>query len=443
MGREISQKLLNFIRQSPSCYHAVENIALELKKQGFVQLPENRPWAVEPGGRYFVARNGSSIIAFTAPEHFERFLIIAAHTDFPAFKLKENPDMAVEQKYSCFNVEKYGGMIYSTWFDRPLSIAGRVALSKGRGIEVRLVNMDRDLCMIPSLAIHMDRELNQGHSWQLQKECLPLVGNDLEQSGIHHILEREAGIPAGQVMGMDLFLYNRMGGSIWGAKEEFLSAPRLDNLSNTFLGLQAFLGSGNGQSALVYCAFDNEEVGSATRQGAGSTFLGETLLRLNFAMGRTYEEYCMAISGGFMLSADNAHGMHPNYKEKADPINRPVLNGGIVIKSSAAMKYTTDAVSMAVFRAICQQAHLPCQVYTNHSDIPGGSTLGSISNTRVPIPTVDIGIPQLAMHSAYETVGCADIEAMGNAMELFYCCGISMGQPGNYDIVRNADETGS
>ena len=415
------EELFSFIEKSPSAFHAVETMRQELENAGYHQLLESESWVLHRGGKYYVIRNGSSIIAFRIPaKGFVGYQIVASHSDSPSFKIKENPEIEAEGHYVKLNVEKYGGMLMAPWFDRPLSVAGRVIVREENHLAVKLVNVDRDLVMIPNLAIHMNRDANEGMKYNAQKDMLPLYGSETAKGTFMETIAKAAGVKAGNIVGHDLFLYNRMKGSIWGAGQEFLSIGRLDDLQCAFASLQGFLQAEEGDSVPVHCVFDNEEVGSSTKQGAASTFLYDTLTRINEALGRTKSQYQQALASSFMLSADNAHGVHPNYSEKACPTNRPYLNGGVVMKFSANQKYTTDGVAAALFREICKRADVPVQSYLNRSDVPGGSTLGNISGTQVALNTVDIGLAQLAMHSPYETGGVKDTEYMIRVMRQFY-----------------------
>ena len=415
------EELFSFIEKSPSAFHAVETMRQELENAGYHQLLESESWVLHRGGKYYVIRNGSSIIAFRIPaKGFVGYQIVASHSDSPSFKIKENPEMEAEGHYVKLNVEKYGGMLMAPWFDRPLSVAGRVIVREQNHLAVKLVNVDRDLLMIPNLAIHMNRDANEGMKYNAQKDMLPLYGSETSKGTFMETIAESAGVEAETIVGHDLFLYNRTKGCVWGAGQEFLSVGRLDDLQCACASLKGFLQAEEGDSLPVHCVFDNEEVGSGTKQGAASTFLYDTLTRINEALGRTKSQYQQALASSFMLSADNAHGVHPNYSEKACPTNRPYLNGGVVMKFSANQKYTTDGVAAALFREICKRADVPVQSYLNRSDVPGGSTLGNISGTQVALNTVDIGLAQLAMHSPYETGGVKDTEYRIRVMRQFY-----------------------
>lgn len=415
---ETTEKLLDFIEKSPTAFQAVDEMQKRLTENGFEVLSEKEYWKLVPGGKYLVTRNNSALIAFCIPEKESRvFHIMASHSDSPSFKIKENPEIKVDNSYVKLNVEKYGGMLMAPWFDRPLSVAGRVIIRRNGGLKEKLVNIKRDLVMIPNLAIHMNREANNGVSYNPQKDLQPLFAVGNTDRTLLEIIAEQVGIKKEDIISHDLFLYNRMPGTVWGADREFVSSARLDDLQCAFASMEGLLRAQNHESIAVHCVMDNEEVGSGTKQGAASTFLKDTLLRINMGLGRTYEEYLMTLAGSFMVSADNAHALHPNYTDKTDPTNHPVLNKGIVIKFNANQKYCTDAVSAAIFKELCTKAGVPYQTFVNRSDIAGGSTLGNISNTQVPMNTVDIGLPQLAMHSPYETAGVKDTEYLVRAAE--------------------------
>ena len=415
---ETTEKLLDFIEKSPTAFQAVDEMQKRLTENGFEVLSEKEYWKLIPGGKYLVTRNNSALIAFCIPEKESRvFHIMASHSDSPSFKIKENPEIKVDNSYVKLNVEKYGGMLMAPWFDRPLSVAGRVIIRRNDGLEEKLINIKRDLVMIPNLAIHMNREANNGVAYNPQKDLQPLFAAGNTDRTLLEIIAEQTGVKKEDIISHDLFLYNRMLGTIWGADKEFVSSARLDDLQCAFASMEGLLRAQNHESIAVHCVMDNEEVGSGTKQGAASTFLKDTLLRINMGLGRTYEEYLMTLAGSFMVSADNAHALHPNYTDKTDPTNHPVLNKGIVIKFNANQKYCTDAVSAAIFKELCTKAGVPYQTFVNRSDIAGGSTLGNISNTQVPMNTVDIGLPQLAMHSPYETAGVKDTEYLVRAAE--------------------------
>lgn len=423
MDYKIFQELAEFLEKSPSSFHAAENMKDLLLSKNFEQLHENQKWQVRPGGRYFVMRNGSSLIAFAIPEYeFKGMRIMASHGDSPTFKIKENPELETDGHYIRLNVERYGGMLCAPWFDRPLSVAGRVIVkdpSSGSFVS-KLVNIDRDLVLIPNLAIHMNRDANNGYKYNAQKDMLPLYGDLTSKGTFMQTIAEAAGVKEDDILGHDLFLYNREKASIWGASGEFISCGRLDDLQCAFASLKGFLAGDKQEYMAVHCVLDNEEVGSGTKQGAASTFLYDTLTRIHDCLGLTREDYLIHLANSLMISADNAHAVHPNHTEKADPSNRPYINEGIVIKFNANQKYCTDGVSAAMFRDICRTADVPVQTFVNRSDMAGGSTLGNISNTQVALNTVDIGLPQLAMHSPYETAGVKDTEYLIRAAREFF-----------------------
>lgn len=417
---DISRDLIHFIAKSPSTFHAVRGIKAALLYAGFTEIREEDPWQIEKGGKYVVTRNGSALMAFTVPEEgAEAFHITASHCDSPTFKIKENPEIA-DGPYVKLNVEGYGGMIMSTWLDRPLSVAGRLLVTENGHLAEKIVAIDGTMLVIPSVAIHMDRSVNQHKEWKVQKDMLPLYGMTGAKTPFMDVIAAAAKVKAEDILANDLTLYSRVPAAIWGEEREFISSPKLDDLQCAFACFRGFTQGQKEKYISVYALFDNEEVGSATSQGAGSTFLANTLERLARSLGYSYDETMAMIARSFMISADNAHSVHPNHPEYADPVNRPVINGGIVIKYSAAQKYATNAFSAAYFKKLCKDHDIPTQTFTNHSDNPGGSTLGNISNTRVAMPTVDIGLPQLAMHSSYETAGVKDTAYLVDAVTKFY-----------------------
>ena len=425
------ENLFSFIRKSPTAFHAVKNISEILLSNGFERLLESERWNLMGGKKYFVVRNDSSIIAFACPKNFSSpagFKIVASHSDSPCFKVKENPEIESGDMV-VLNVEKYGGMLMNPWFDRPLSVAGRICVKKDGKIERILFDIERPLLMIPNLAIHFNRDANDGHKIKVQEELRPVFSIDKEKKLISVVAEC-AGVNDDEILSHDMFLYAREEPVSWGAENEFLSSPRLDDLECAYCTLIGFLNGLKSQLSeskseaesqiAVYCVFDNEEVGSSTMQGANSSFLSDTLSRIGEKFGCSVEDYKIAISKSFMISADNAHALHPNYASVSDPINSPKINGGIVIKFNAAQKYTTDAPSSALFKEICKKAGVPFQIFTNNSDIAGGSTLGNISQSQVSIRCVDIGLAQWAMHSPYETAGSKDVDFLIKALKNYF-----------------------
>ncbi len=416
---DLNHDLLHFIGQSPSIFHAVHHIKTALIYAGFTEIREEDPWHIKQGGKYVVTRNGSALMAFTIPEDDGKaFHVTVAHGDSPTFKIKENPELK-DKNYIRLNVEGYGGMMMSSWLDRPLSVAGRLFVKEKDYIIPKLVALDGTFLLIPSVAIHMDRTVNQGKSWSIQTDLLPLYGTAHCETPFMSLVANAAGVDEKQIIAHDLFLYNRTPGILWGAEKEFISSPKLDDLHSAFASFRGFTMGKKEKNISLYALFDNEEVGSGTAQGAGSTFLTNTIHRIAFALGKNYDETEAMIAKSFMISADNGHAIHPNHSEYADPINAPILNGGVVIKFNAQQRYATNGYTAAIFRNICEKANVPVQNFTNHSDNPGGSTLGNISTTKIAIPTVDIGLAQLAMHSAYETAGSYDTEYLTKAIAAF------------------------
>ena len=414
-----TEKLLAFLDASPSVYHAAKNIEEELKKAGYTGLSEANRWELAPGGKYYVTRGGSAVLAFRIPRRWPKgFMMTASHCDRPTFKIKENGELT--GTYTRLATEKYGGMIMSTWLDRPLSIAGRVLVETENGIESKLVNIDRDLLLIPNVAIHMNRQVNDGFKWNPAVDTIPLLGGKNAAGKLNALLEEMAG---GKVLGHDLYLYARQKATVWGMEEEYICAPALDDLECAWSCTQGFLNSGENSVIPVLCVFDSEEVGSNSVQGAASMLLQSTLERICGALGL---ELGQMLAQSFMVSADNAHAVHPNHPEYADPNNAPVLGGGIVLKFNAAQRYTTDGISAAVLRSVCAKANVPVQTFYNRADLPGGSTLGHISLNHVSVPTADIGLAQLAMHSACESAAVVDAVSLEKTMEAFYSCALEI-----------------
>ncbi|WP_304127231.1 M18 family aminopeptidase [Mogibacterium diversum] len=433
---DYNKELMSFLDKSPTAFHAISSIKKKLIASGYSELAESEKWELTEGGKYFVTRNDSSIIAFRVPRfNFTGFMISAAHSDSPAFKVKENPEI-IENGYVKLNVEGYGGMLMAPWLDRPLSVAGRIIVKNGNKLEVRLVNVDRDLLLIPNVAIHMNCDANKGQTWNAQVDMLPVLGSADEAKGsFMRIIAESASVSDSDIISHDLFVYARDKGKVWGGSDEYISSPHLDDLQCVYGCLEGFLGANNSSSVPVLAVFDNEETGSLTKQGADSTLLEDVLKRISLSCGKDEESYYRSVSSSFMVSADNAHALHPNHPEKADPVNRPAINKGIVIKFNAAQHYTTDAVSCAVYRDLCESNDIPVQVFTNRSDSRGGSTLGNVSNAHVSLNTVDIGLAQLAMHSCYETAGAKDTKHLIDAMTIFYSKTFRVGASGSFELL--------
>lgn len=420
-----TKELLHFIEQSPSAFHAAANLKEMAEKAGYQVLSEQEEWSLVPGGRYVVLRNSSSVAAFAVPECFapkqgrdvKGFHIVAAHTDSPTYKIKENPELKVEEQYIRLNTERYGGMLQNTWLDRPLSVAGRLAVRTESGIEERLVRVNQDLLVIPNVAIHMNREATE---YNAQTDMLPLYAQTGGRQHFMDTLAKAAGVKKEDILAYDLFLYVREQGRVFGGNGEFILSPRLDDLQCAYSAMKAMTETAPEEYLNLCVVFDNEEVGSGTRQGADSTFLSDLLERIREAFGESSGWLQQKVAGSLLISADNAHAVHPNHPEKADPTNRPYLNGGIVIKYHGSQRYTTDAMTAAAMKELCREADVPVQTYTNRSDIAGGSTLGNISAAHVSLPSVDIGLPQLAMHSAVETAGVRDTEYAVRMLKVFF-----------------------
>lgn len=417
---KLHQQLLDYISASPTAFHAAAESARLLKEAGFQELRETEPWHLSPGGKYFVTRNLSSVIAFRLPETgYRAFQIVAAHLDSPCFKLKGKGVTACGGKYAMLDTEMYGGAISASWLDRPLSVAGRLLVKTKEGVKPMLVDAGKDMLVIPNLCIHFNRGVNDGKPLKVSTDMMPLYSLN-KNADIKSQLCAVAGIDEKDVLAEELYVYNRMPGTVWGPEEEFISSPRLDDLACAFFALMAVIGAEKPGNAAVACLFDNEEVGSGTRQGADSDFLENVLARIGRAMGKGEEEHEAALASSFLVSADNAHAVHPNHPETADQANGVWMNEGIVIKFSDNQRYTSDAVSAAVFRSVCEKAGVPVQAFYNHSDITGGSTLGHLSGRHVSVTAVDIGLAQLAMHSSWETAGAKDLCAMVSGMSAFY-----------------------
>ena len=425
MVNENVKELMTFLDGAPSVYHAVEQLRRMFEDAGYTRLDEGGRWDLQVGGKYYLTRGGSAIVGFRIPcADPQGFLMTASHSDRPTFKIKENGEL--DGNYVRIATEKYGGMLMAPWFDRPLSVAGRVMVETEAGVQTKLVNIDRDLMMIPNVAIHMNRKANDGYAYNPTSDTIPVLGGKDAKGRLMALLEEQAG---GEILAHDLFLYNRDRAKVWGAQEEFFSAQAIDDLECAWSTVKGFLTAGESRSIPVVCVFDSEEVGSSSVQGAASTLLADTIARI--CRARDLEPERM-LSQSFLISADNAHGIHPNHPELADAANAPVVNGGVVLKFNANLRYTTDGVSAAVFRRVCRLADVPVQTYYNRADIPGGSTLGNISLGQVSVPTADIGLAQLAMHSCYETAGVQDVEHLLKAMQVYYGSTLTVTAEGTY-----------
>lgn len=434
MATTLTKQLLDFLDASPSCYHAVAYLVQTLDKMGYQKLLEHQTWNLSCGGKYFVTRGDSSLLAFRIPEgRVTGYQLAAAHSDSPTLKVREQAELASAGGVLRLSVEPYGGMIYRSWMDRPLSIAGRVVVSVGDHVETRLVCIDRDLLVIPSVAIHMNRAVNQGGALDPAVDLLPLFSMG-EPGKYRAMLAKAANVQEEDLLSTELFLYPRIKGTTFGAEEEFVASPRLDDLQCVFGCTMGFLAGVENGTIPMLCVFNNEEVGSGTRQGADSTFLTDVLTRIGNGLGYSIEEQMTLLANSFLVSADNAHAIHPAHPEYADKQEYPVMNGGVVVKYNASQKYTTDAESAAVFCKICKDAGVPVQRYSNRADLPGGSTLGNISTAHLSIPAVDIGLPQLAMHACYEVGGVRDTEALVQAMTAYFHRGIRRMPTGGYQF---------
>ena len=430
MQHDSARSLIRFIAQCPTSFHLAETVRREL--QDFTLLEEGEPWTLAPGGKYIVIRNGSSVVAFTLPAiPFSAFQLIASHSDSPAFKIKENAEVTVRGKYVQLDTERYGGMLMATWMDRPLSVAGRLVVRENGRIVSRLTDAGRTVAMIPNVAIHMMRGANDNMSYNANVDLFPIVGGKDAKGALRRLLADEAGVDEADILAADLLLYSREPGYVWGVRDEFVSSPRLDDLQCAYSALEGFLAAGESSAIPLLAVLDNEEVGSQTKQGAASTFLADVLARIAGARGFDLRR---AAAASFLVSADNAHAVHPNHPELSDANHRPRLNGGVVIKHNAAQKYTTDAVSEAIFASVCGAAGVPVQYFANRSDMAGGSTLGNIANTQFSLNTVDIGLAQLAMHSAFETAGAEDTAYMIRALTRFYSSSLAAEADGVYAL---------
>ena len=413
--------LVEFLQESVTPFHAAATAESWLRAAGFTRLEEADYWNLEPGKGYYTTRNGSSVVAWRVPDHaIGGWRIVASHSDSPSGKIKT--DIVENDGCRRLSVEGYGGMIMSTWLDRPLTVGGRVIVKTEDGIESRLVCIDRDLLVIPSLAIHFQRDINKGHTFNPQVDMQPLWGPAGSRT-LTDLVAEELGVDTADILDSDLQLVTRQAPTQIGPDGEFFMAPRIDDLecaATTLLGFLDAAAETDSACAPVWAMLDNEEVGSSSRMGAESSYLRDVLDRIVDAIPHSGQAMHRAMANSFMLSADNAHATHPNFPQKSDPCAPVRLGGGVVLKYNASQKYTTNAVSGAIFRAICEKADVPVQVFTNRADEAGGSTLGNLQSHTLPIPMADIGLAQLAMHSAVETASVADAEAMTKAVAAFY-----------------------
>ncbi len=420
--RSAAAGLVEFLRACPTAFHAAAQIRARLDEAGFSYLPEGAAWAMEPGGRYYTIRNNSSVVALKVGSRLDsyHFQLVVAHADSPTYKVKAVPELSGPEGCLRLGVEAYGSMIDHTWLDRPLGVAGRVMVRDGSRVESRLVNVERDVCLIPSVAVHFDRSSGLEPRLNRATDLVPLFSAGALSAGAFDAMVAEAaGASAADVLARDLFLVAYEEPRVWGQAGEFVSGARLDDLQCAYAALEAFLAAENEHDVSVFACLDNEEVGSGTKQGALSTLLADSLRRANAALGRIDEDLSRAIAGSMLVSCDNVHAVHPNHPELHDEANRCRLNGGIVIKEAANQHYCTDAFSRAAIVAVLERAGVPYQTFANRSDIEGGSTLGNLSNMQVSLHAVDVGCPQLAMHSVFETTGSRDTALAIDALTAF------------------------
>ncbi|OSA94024.1 UNVERIFIED_ORG: M18 family aminopeptidase [Clostridium botulinum] len=414
-----AKDLLNFINNSKSAFHGAYEVKSILDKEGFIEIKECDKWNLQNGGKYYVMKNESAIIGFeigSGDISEEGFRLIGAHTDSPGFRIKPHAEMTVEDHYVKLNTEVYGGAILSTWFDRPLSIAGRVTLKGSNPLkpQVKLVDLNKPVLIIPSLAIHMNRTINEGYEYNKQKDTLPLLTmatDKLEKDGyLIKLIAESLNVDQKEIVDFDLFVYEYEKGCLFGMNEEFISAGRLDDLWMVYAGLVALLQSRSNKATKVLVALDNEEIGSLTSQGANSSLLENILERITLALGKDREDFKRSLSNSVMISADLAHALHPNYTEKHDPTSRPLVGKGPVIKIAASGSYSTDSYAAAIFKQVCKNADVPCQEFVNRSDVKGGTTIGPITASKLNIPVIDMGAPLLSMHSVRELASVKDNE---------------------------------
>lgn len=429
MEKNLALDLIDFLYKSPTAHHSVKTIKERLDLNGFTEVKESDKWNLQKDGKYYVIKNDSALIAFTIGNgdiEEDGFKLIGAHTDSPGFRIKANPEMISEGTYLKLNTEVYGGPILYTWFDRPLGIAGKVTLKGSSPLkpEIKLVNINKPLLIIPSLAIHMNRNVNEGLNVNRQKDTLPLlslINEKFEKDGyLVKILAEELKVSAADILGFDLGLYEIEKGAVIGLNEEFISAGRLDDMWMVYAGIQALVESKPNKSTKVMVCMDNEEIGSLTAQGANSALLLNILERITLALGKDREGLHRALANSLMISADLAHAVHPNVEEKHDPTNRPVLGKGPVLKTAASGSYSTDSYNAAIFEGLCNSAEVPYQKFFNRSDVRGGTTIGPITSSLLTIPVMDMGAPLLSMHSIRELAAVKDNEYTIKLFTNFY-----------------------
>ena len=417
MEKELALDLIDFLYTSPTAYHSVKTVKERLDSNGFSEVKESDKWNLQKDGKYYIIKNDSALIAFTVGNgelEEDGFKLIGAHTDSPGFRIKANPEIVAEGKYLKLNTEVYGGPLLYTWFDRPLGIAGKVSL-KGKSPlkpEVKLVNINKPLLIIPSVAIHMNRSVNEGFAVNKQKDTLPLlalINEKFEKNNyLVNAIAKELNVDAESILGFDLGLYEIEKGALTGINEEFISAGRLDDMWMVYAGIKALIDSKSNKATKVMVCMDNEEIGSLTPQGANSALLLNILERIALALGKDREELHRALANSIMISADLAHAVHPNAEEKHDPTNRPVLGNGPVLKTAASGSYSTDSYNAAIFEGLCSAAKVPYQKFFNRSDVRGGTTIGPITSSLLTIPVMDMGAPLLSMHSIRELATVID-----------------------------------
>ena len=414
-------KFLDFVKDTPTAFHAASKFKDILEANDFKELLECEAWRLEPGGKYYIGRNMSSVVAFVIPtDGAHSYNITAAHLDSPTFKLKPNFEIN-RGRYIKFNTEVYGGPIYNTWMDRPLGIAGRVIVDSEDGVVAKLININEPVVFIPNLPIHYNRNVNKGVELNPQIDMIPVFADkNYQDASLLEIIAKKLNILEEDIYSMDLYLTVLDRGCLVGANKEFIMAPQIDNLECSYGCIEALINSSNSKSVNICALFDNEEIGSGTLQGAAGTMLSDILERISLSLGKSKESHLQMLANSFIISADNAQGVHPNHVGRYDETNPCYLNEGIVIKNAARGSYSTDAMSSAYFQKLCKKANVKYQLNTNRSDVPGGSTLGVVSIKQVSIPSVDIGLAQLAMHSAYETAGSLDLEYLVSALKEFY-----------------------